>query len=156
MLRRLPYPAATRTVVVWDSYQQAGLEHTAVSPEEFADLMAGAQTFESDGRRAATGNDAHGACGRAPACEPERLNGYIVSPNLFEMLGVSPALGRSFTRGRWRDGRGAGRAAERALWRRRLGEDPTSSADRFAGRQTFEVSASCRPGSGFRMSPSGI
>jgi predicted permease len=140
LLRQLPYPAAPRLVVVWDSYQYAGLDHTAVSPEEFADLLAGAHAFDRMTAARPQATTLTGACSAGAGCEPERLNTYVVSPDLFEMLGVSPGLGRSFTRSD--GGTGAARVVllSDALWRRRFGADPTIVGRSIAlGGLTFEV-----------------
>src|SRR5579864_8427986 len=140
LLRKLPYPSATRTVVVWDSYQQAGLERTAVSPEEFADLMVGSHAFDRMAAARPQMTTLTGACSPGAGCEPERLDSYLVSPDLFDMLGVSPTLGRSFTRAD--GGTGAARVVllSDALWRRRFGADPTIVGRSITlGGLTFEV-----------------
>jgi hypothetical protein len=56
--------------------------------------------------------------------EPEELKGARVSSNFLEVLGVAPALGRSFLEEE--DKRGGRRVAmiSAALWRRRFGSDP--------------------------------
>jgi putative ABC transport system permease protein len=123
LLRDLPYPNAGRTMLVFNSYQQAGLEAASVSPEEFADLRAQTQAFES---MAAVLNQISALTDDCLAgdCEPVRVNQYAVSPQLFDVLGVRPVQGRSFTPA---DGAiGAPRVVllSDALWRRRYGGDP--------------------------------
>src|SRR2546425_6971863 len=56
--------------------------------------------------------------------EPERLAGRAVSAELFDVLGVKPALGRSFAPEE--DGPGANTVCiiSNALWQRRFGSDP--------------------------------
>ena len=56
--------------------------------------------------------------------EPIRLNGGRVSANFFDVLGVSPILGRGFNPGA--DAKGAARTAvlSEALWRSHFGSDP--------------------------------
>jgi putative ABC transport system permease protein len=123
LLRDLPYPNADRTMLVFNSYQQAGLEAASVSPEEFADLRAQTQAFESMAalrpQISALTDDCLGG-----DCEPVRVNTYGVSPQLFDVLGVRPVHGRSFTPA---DGAiGAPRVVllSDALWQRRYGGDP--------------------------------
>ncbi|HJU65412.1 MAG TPA: ABC transporter permease [Gemmatimonadaceae bacterium] len=55
--------------------------------------------------------------------EPEPLRGAVVSAGLFDLLGVSPILGRGFTREEERAGSGVAIIGY-ALWRRRFGGDP--------------------------------
>ncbi|QQS48490.1 MAG: ABC transporter permease [Acidobacteriota bacterium] len=56
--------------------------------------------------------------------EPERIMGAFVSGNLFSMLGVNAALGRTFTVADEQPGRGQVVILSDALWRRRFGGDP--------------------------------
>ena len=55
--------------------------------------------------------------------EPRRLNGAEVSPNLFSVLGVSAALGRTFTPDEDRPGRERVVVLSDALWRSRFGAE---------------------------------
>src|SRR5690606_32318302 len=113
---------ADRLMMVFNSYQQAGLESAAVSPEEFADLRARSQSFEGmAGIRpqiSALTDDCLGG-----DCEPVRVNAYAVSPELFDLFGVRPRIGRSFAAA---DGvTGAPRVVilSDVLWQNRYGGD---------------------------------
>src|SRR5205814_8603793 len=55
--------------------------------------------------------------------EPERLDGRRVSPNLFDMLGVQPRLGRGFLPQEDTPGTHVVILSD-GLWRRRFGSDP--------------------------------
>ena len=57
--------------------------------------------------------------------EPERLLGARVSPNLFAVLGVTPALGRVFEDGEDRAGRENVVLLSDAFWKPRFGGDPS-------------------------------
>src|SRR5262245_5253428 len=56
--------------------------------------------------------------------EPERIMGSLVSGNLFSMLGVNAALGRTFTVEDEQPGRGQVVILSDAFWRRRFGAAP--------------------------------
>jgi putative ABC transport system permease protein len=56
--------------------------------------------------------------------EPEGLVGAKISPALFEVLGIPPMLGRSFTRDEDAPGRNAVVVITHGFWQRRLGGDP--------------------------------
>ncbi len=58
------------------------------------------------------------------AGEPERLDAMRVSPNMFRMLGVRPALGRDFLDEEEQDGRHLVALVSDGLWRRRFGASP--------------------------------
>jgi putative ABC transport system permease protein len=55
--------------------------------------------------------------------EPEHLLGYRVTPDLFETLGVRPALGRAFEAGEDQPGRSHVTVLSHELWQRRFGGD---------------------------------
>jgi len=57
--------------------------------------------------------------------EPERLPGRAVSAELFDVLGVKPALGRSFAAEEDRPGANPVCIISHGLWQRRFGSDPT-------------------------------
>ena len=124
LLKALPYREADRVVAIWNGYRQGGdVETTAIAPAEFADIMEQNRAFDQVAAMSRGAANLTGACGSASACEPERVTGYTVSPNLFSLLGASPLLGRVFT-----EAEGA-QAAEpvvvlsHALWMRRFGGD---------------------------------
>lgn len=57
--------------------------------------------------------------------EPESVNCAAVSPNYFNVFGVSPQLGRSFLPGEDQPGREHVLILSHALWERRFGADPS-------------------------------
>jgi hypothetical protein len=56
--------------------------------------------------------------------EPEQIPGASVTANLFEVLGVSPRLGRAFSPEENQPGRSQVVILTIGLWRRRFGADP--------------------------------
>jgi len=123
LLGALPYPNAERILVFYNSYPQTGLEQAATAPEELADVKAQAQAFDRIAGIRPQISALTDDCLNAD-CEPERVNAYAVSPELFDLLGVKPQTGRSFAAA---DGvAGAARVVvlTDALWRRRYDADP--------------------------------
>jgi predicted permease len=124
LLRALPYRDADRVVAVWNAYRQGGtVSHTAIAPAEFADVMDQNRSFDAVAAISRGAANLTGSCGGSASCEPERANGYTVSPSLFTVLGTTAALGRAFT-----DADGAAGAEpvallSHSLWRRRFGGD---------------------------------
>ena len=56
--------------------------------------------------------------------EPERLSGLRISESYFDVLGVSPALGRNFLPGESQSGHNQVVILSHGLWQRRFGSDP--------------------------------
>ena len=56
--------------------------------------------------------------------EPERLDAARVSPNMFRVLGIQPALGRDFRDEEEQEGNNSVAVLTDGLWRRRFGADP--------------------------------
>ena len=99
LLAPLPYAHADRLMLVWDRTGDSA-RNIWLSPPEFADVRARSEAFAdiaalTDRRYTLTG-------GR----EPEDVQAAAVSPNLFEMLGVRAAAGRTFAPGDDRHGSG--------------------------------------------------
>jgi putative ABC transport system permease protein len=116
MLRPLPYPEAERIVRVIEVLPQYG--RFAVAPANFLDWRDRNQVFE---RIAAytIGNDTFiGSEG------PERLPRALVSWDLFELLGVTPMLGRSFRRDEDVPKQNNVIVISHGMWLRRFGSDP--------------------------------
>ncbi len=119
LLRPLPFRDPGRLVWITN-----GNDATASQTEHYADLrelnrsfsdLAGWSAFYFPGDRQLTG-----------AGEPERITSVPVTGNLFALLGVAPAIGRSFTS---QECQGSYAAPPAALlsynfWRRRFAADP--------------------------------
>jgi predicted permease len=114
LIRPLPYADAERLHVLFQTNPRVG--RTRVTPLDFVDLHAQLRSMRT---AAVVGNGftftGHG--------DPELAIGQLVSGEFFELLGVTPALGRTFG--------GAEEAASddvivlsHGLWRRRFGGDP--------------------------------
>lgn len=57
--------------------------------------------------------------------EPERLGGALVTANLFEVLGVPAAVGRTFVEGEDKPGKDEAVVIAHSLWQRRFGKQAT-------------------------------
>lgn len=123
LMRDLPYPNADRAMVLNNYYDEPGMTKTAVAPEEFADYLAGTTSFDHLAALRPQPSALTDGCSAGAGCEPERVSAYVVSPELFGLLGVAPARGRDFTAA---DGvAGAERVLliSDGLWKRRFGAD---------------------------------
>ena len=124
LLKALPYRESDRVVAIWNGYRQGGeVTTTAIAPAEFADVMEQNRAFDQVAAISPATVNLTGACGSSNACEPERVTGYSVSPNLFSLLGASPALGRAFADADGVPGAEPVVLLSHTLWIRRFGGD---------------------------------
>src|ERR1035438_6693164 len=110
----LPYPHASRIMMIWDTYEGVRCD---VTFHTYRELSARSRSFDAMAVMAAW----RPAMTRAN--QPERFDGQSVSASYFRALGVAPALGRDFQEA---DDRFKGphvTILSDALWRRRFSGD---------------------------------
>jgi putative ABC transport system permease protein len=122
LLRRLPYPSSDRLVMIWNSYRKATVNYTAVAAPEFTDLRETPSGFAAVSAIQPQPTTLMGGC-IGGECEPERVSAYAVSPNLFDLLTLTPQFGRLFTEADGADASEKVVILSDALWRRRFGAD---------------------------------
>ncbi|HYY42324.1 MAG TPA: ABC transporter permease, partial [Pyrinomonadaceae bacterium] len=111
VLRPLPYKQSEQLVLAGYATQEA-------APANFLDWRSQNQVF--DGMAAANFWSAN----LSTSDVPERLQGFKVSANLFQLLGMKPALGRDFLPEEEQDGKDTVAILSNELWQRRFGADP--------------------------------
>jgi putative ABC transport system permease protein len=117
LLRPLTYADPERLVVLHETVATVG--RIPVGVVEFEEWGKAATSFEQLALIAVSPVILTGTG------EPERLEGARVSASLFPMLGVTPALGRTFSAGEEVTGRHHVVILSDRLWRRRFGRDPS-------------------------------
>jgi putative ABC transport system permease protein len=120
LVRPLPYADADRLVAVYGENTERGYKRSNISWYDYAAWRDENRAFTAIGIWTW---DSHTLSDGAN--DAERIEGARVSANLFQTLGVLPALGRLFVPGE--DGERAQRVVllGDALWRRRFGADPS-------------------------------
>lgn len=126
VLRPLPFRDPSTLVRVWDSNPHGG--DFSTSDATYLDLRERNRSFVemaafSDTKRSLV---LTGGCAQPSAdCEPQRLQSAAVTSSLFPLLGIAPALGRTFTTMEDRQG-GDGRVVVigHDLWKHRFASDP--------------------------------
>lgn len=123
LLRPLPYPNAARIVSITNDYP-GGMGKAAVAPPEFADYRTGLHSFDRFAAFRPVATSIVDGCAEGAGCEPERITAYQVSPELFDMLGRRPAIGRDFRADDGAPGAPGVVLLSNALWQRRFGGRP--------------------------------
>jgi putative ABC transport system permease protein len=116
LVRPLPYADADRVVLVWEDVGVAGIPRNTPAPGNYNDWARLSRSFT--GMAATRGANAN-LTADGP---PELILGRAVTPNFFDVLGVRPAIGRSFTAEEDRTGAPVVVISD-GLWRRRYRGD---------------------------------
>src|SRR5437016_1996197 len=90
LLRPLPFSNSEQLMAVWESDQTRGVLRGSYSYPNFMDLREPNHSFD---QVASYHQSDFIMTGRG---EPARLQGEVVTANLFQVLGVAPILGRTF------------------------------------------------------------
>jgi len=117
LLRPMPYPDADRLMTVWDDNSRMGWPRDVTGYTTYTDWKAEGSAFES---MAIYRNSGPTLTGEQ---EPQRLQGAVVSPELFQVLGVAPMLGRKIQPGEDKEGAPAVVVLSYAFWQRQFGGD---------------------------------
>jgi putative ABC transport system permease protein len=120
LLRPLPYPAADRLALIWETDLRDGIKREGPSGPNFLDWQQQSRSFEElslleVGTGTLTGEG-----------EPEQVTGLRVTTNFLSMLGARAILGRAFTAA---EGAGDARypvaVVFNGFWKRRFASDPS-------------------------------
>src|SRR5215510_7927056 len=118
LLRPLPYPEADRLVFLWSTMKSQGVPTSGTSMPDYREMRDQNRTLEG------LAGFYYGDFNLSPADgEPERVQGAYVTSNLFNVLKVSPALGRLFTPEEDQFGRHRVVLLSHGLWQRSFGGD---------------------------------
>jgi putative ABC transport system permease protein len=119
LLKPLPYVDPERLVVIYGGFLASGDLKMVASAPEFYDYREQTQSFDSLGAYQPFGaNLALDGAG-----EPERVEGGLVTPEMFSVLRASPFSGRVFLPEEAQDGRDGVVVLGYGLWRRRFAGD---------------------------------
>ncbi len=123
LLRPLPYPEPDRLVHLsaWHEGKPAPL-----SPANFLDAEAAVRSFDA---MSVYDNGGYTVTGRG---EPARVNAGEVSASFFEVMGVTPSLGRGFLPDENEPGKRRSVVIGHALWQRHFTGDPAALGQSLA------------------------
>jgi putative ABC transport system permease protein len=118
LVRPLPYKDPAALVLIWEQFANQGLDRIPMSAPEFLDYEKGIRSCEQVAAFDYTTFNL--TAGNAP----ERVQGAVVSPALFSLLGVEPIAGRTFAREEQGEGRDGVIVISERIWKRRFNSDP--------------------------------
>ena len=118
LLKPLPIPNQDRVVAIWDKNPSRGVDHNEVAFANYLDWRAQSHSFDQLALERwwstnLTGGDM-----------PERIQGFLVSSNFFDVVGVKPVQGRNFLPNENEPGKDGVAIIAYSLWQRRFGSDP--------------------------------
>ena len=118
VLHPLPYAGLERIMTVWETVPKLRAGRDAVAPANFLDWRQENRAFEKmaayqpwDANLTGTG-------------EPERIQACLVTADFFAVLGMKPALGRSFSREEQETPSSGAVIVSHGFWQRRLASSP--------------------------------
>ena len=118
LLRPLPYPHAERIVYVWRTEPSDPAREWSISPQTFTALQSRNQSFDY-------------CCAFRNAVltltsdnRPEAISGVQASADLWNIVGIAPAIGRVFTSEEDVPGRNRVALISDKLWKRRFNSNP--------------------------------
>jgi len=118
LLHPLPLPDHERIMAIWDKNPSHGLDHNEVTVANYFDWRAQNNSFEKLALYRWWSVNLTGLE------TPERIQGFLVTGNFFDTLGVKPTMGRAFTEEENQPGKDAVAIIAYSLWQRRFGGDP--------------------------------
>src|SRR5262245_49505531 len=117
LLRALPYRDADRLVTVWEHNKRRGNTQNVINLGNFFDWKNQNSVFED----MATFFDM--TANLTSGGEPEEIPSQIATPNLFNILGMNPIMGRAFAEDDGKPGAARVVMLSFGLWQRRFGGD---------------------------------
>jgi putative ABC transport system permease protein len=118
LLNPLPFPELDRVVAIWDKSPSRGYDHNEVTFANYLDWQAQSQSFEQ------LALYRWWSVNLAGIDPPERAQGFQVTANYLDALGMKPIIGRNFLPEENQPGKDQVAIISHSLWQRRFGGDP--------------------------------
>jgi putative ABC transport system permease protein len=118
LINPLPFPDQDRVVAIWDKNPSRGMEHNEVTVANYLDWRAQNQSFSH------LALERWWSTNLTAGDTPERVQGFLVTANFFDVLRVKPVRGRNFAEEENQPGKDTVAIITDSLWQRRFGSDP--------------------------------
>jgi putative ABC transport system permease protein len=125
LLRPLPFPAGNQLVSVYEASPARRDRTSLIAPVRLEDWNRLTHVFDGfSGSYSENVTDTSGA-------EPERLEGRRVTPRFFDVYGMTPLVGRTFTDDEQRYGGATAVIISEGFWTRRFARSPSAVGARL-------------------------
>jgi putative ABC transport system permease protein len=124
LLKPLPFPAADRLLLVWETFGKGSDNWNIVSAPNFWDFQRQSRSFETMAIFDSAGRG-YNLSATSNRQEAEQVSGLRVSAGFFSVLGAKPLLGRTFLPEEETLGRDREVVLSYGLWKTRYGGDPS-------------------------------
>jgi putative ABC transport system permease protein len=118
LLRPYNFQSLDRLVLIKEASPGRDPDDARFAPADFYDLLGETKAFESLATFRFHGFELTGTG------EPETVEGFVVSPNFFNVIGVGPAQGRAFDPDQDQPGKDRSVVLRYGYWRQQFGGDP--------------------------------
>ncbi len=115
LLKPLGYPDADRITMIWNDNRRQAIKEDITSYPNYRDWAEQSQSYAHMAAYTPSSFNLTGAD------EPERLRGAQVTANFFDVMGLSPLMGRVFTRENETAGQDGVVVLSYGFWQRRFG-----------------------------------
>src|SRR5271157_3283686 len=119
LLHPFPFEHLDRLVAVWETAPKQNENHAAVAPANFRDWREQSHSLQE--LAAGHGWEVN-LTGTGAA---ERVDGYLITPSFFPLLGMPAQLGRTLSAQDFEPGRTSVVVVGYGFWQRRLGANPS-------------------------------
>jgi predicted permease len=118
LLKPLQFHELDRVIAIWDKSPSRGYDHNEVTFANYLDWQAQSHSFEQ------LALYRWWSVNLAGIDPPERIQGFLVTANYLDALGVKPIIGRNFLPEENQPGKNEVVIISHSLWQRRFGGDP--------------------------------
>jgi predicted permease len=118
LLRPYPFPSLDELVLIKETGSGGGPADNPVAPADFLDLRADTGAFRSIAAFRFRGFN------MSSDGDPETVEGYRVTPDFFDLIGIQPAMGRGFDSDQDQEGKDRSVILRYGFWQRRFAGDP--------------------------------
>ncbi len=134
VLHPLAFPHQEQVMTLWETIPKLRTERDRVAPANFRDWKEQNRAFEELAAYRRWDANLTGVD------EPERIQGYLVTPSFFRVLGMKPILGRALANDEAEPGHDQVVVVSRGFWQRRMASAPDACGKSISlGERSYTI-----------------